>query len=73
MKGERGGCMTRSRALNRFHRYLAHRHRQTLRCRIPDAQAEWGGYQRLDVSQRLQRRARQRDQWLDGLEQEPAL
>ena len=73
MKGERGGCMTRSRALNRFHRYLAHRHRQTLRCRIPDAQAEWGGYQLLDVSQRLQRRALQRDQWLDGLEQEPAL
>ena len=73
MKGERGGCMTRSRALNRFHRYLAHRHRQTLRCRIPDAQAESGGYQRLDVSQRLQRRALQRDQWLDGLEQEPAL
>ena len=65
--------MTRSRALNRFHRYLAHCHRQTLRCRIADVQAEWGGYQRLDVSQRLQRRARQRDQWLDGLEQEPAL
>ncbi|WP_136975591.1 hypothetical protein [Synechococcus sp. GEYO] len=65
--------MTRSRALNRFHRYLAHRHLQTLRSRITDAQAEWGGYQRLDVSKRLQRRALQRDQWLDGLEQEPAL
>ena len=73
MKGERGGCMTRSRALNRFHRYLAHRHRQTLRCRIADVQAEWGGDQPLDVSERLQRRALQRDQWLDGLEQEPAL
>ena len=73
MTGEREGCMSRSRAQNRFHRYLAHRHRQTLRCRIPDAHAEWDGHQPLDVSERLKRRALQRDQWLDGLEQEPAL
>ena len=65
--------MTRSRALNRFHRYLAHHHRQTLRCRIPNAQAELGGHEPLDVSDRLKRRALQRDQWLDDLELEPAL
>ncbi len=65
--------MTRSRALNRFHRYLARRHRQNLRCSIPEAQAELGGQERLDVSDRLMRRALQRDEHLDGMEQEPAL
>ena len=65
--------MTRSRALNRFHRYLARRHRQDLRCQIPSAQPELGGAQSLDVSDRLMRRALERDQQLEALEQEPAL
>ncbi|WP_114991400.1 hypothetical protein [Synechococcus sp. UW179A] len=65
--------MTRSRALNRFHRYLAHLHRQVLRCRIPSLQHEWERSEPLNVSDRLRRRALVRDQLLDGLEQEPAL
>ena len=65
--------MTRSRALNRFHRYLARRHRKVLRCSIPDAQHELLGDGQLDVSDRLMRRALQRDQILDGMEEEPAL
>ena len=70
---ERGGCMTRSRALNRFHRYLARRHRQDLRCKIPAFQPVLGGSETVDVSDRLMRRALQRDQQLEALEQEPAL
>ena len=64
--------MTRSRALNRFHRYLARRHRKTLRCQLPAAQSESRGSEALDVSDRLMRRALQRDQLLEGFEQEPA-
>jgi hypothetical protein len=60
--------MTRSRALNRFHRYLARRHRQDLRCNVPAAQPEFGGSEPLDVSDRLMRRALQRDQQLEALE-----
>ena len=65
--------MTRSRALNRFHRYLARRHRQMVSCSIPDAQHESLGDGQPDVSDRLMRRALQRDQNLDGMEEEPAL
>ena len=65
--------MTRSRALNRFHRYLAHRHRHVLRCRVPSLQPERGRTEPLNVSDRLKRRALMRDQRLDGLEQEPAV
>ena len=64
--------MTRSRALNRFHRYLARRHRKTLRCQLPAAQSESRGSEALDVSDRLMRRALQRDQQLECFEQEPA-
>ena len=64
--------MTRSRALNRFHRYLARRHRHSLRSAIPVTQTEFRRSGSLDVSDRLMRRALQRDQALECLEQEQA-
>ncbi len=64
--------MTRSRALNRFHRYLARRHRHDLRSQLPNAKSELSGSEPLDVSERLMRRALERDQQLERLEREPA-
>ena len=66
--------MTRSRAMNRFHRYLARRHRHDLRRSVPTLRPELVESEPLDVSQRLIQRALCRDERLDMmLEEEPAL
>ena len=66
--------MTRSRAMNRFHRYLARRHRHALRRCVPTLRPELVESEPLDVSQRLIQRALCRDDRLEMmLEEEPAL
>ena len=66
--------MTRSRAMNRFHRYLARRHRHDLRRNVPTLRPELVESEPLDVSQRLIQRALCRDERLDlMLEEEPPL
>lgn len=62
--------MTRSRALNRFHRYLARRHRQDLRGSVPTLHPEQDQPQPVDCSDRLMRRALLRDQRLDMMQEE---
>ena len=63
--------MTRSRAFNRFHRFLARRHRQSLRCSLPEQHAGSARNVQRDVSDRLMLQALRRDQKLEGLDQEP--
>ena len=66
--------MTRSRAMNRFHRYLARRHRHDLRRCVPTLRPELVESEPLDVSQRLIQRALCRDERLEMmLVEEPAL
>ena len=66
--------MTHSRAINRFHRYLARRHRHDLRRNVPRLRPELIESEPLDVSQRLIQRAFCRDERLEMvLEEEPAL
>ena len=66
--------MARTRAMNRFHRYLARRHRHDLRRNVPMLRPELVESEPLDVSGRLIRRALSRDERLDlMLVEEPAL
>ena len=66
--------MTRSRATNRFHRYLARRHRHDLRRSVPSLRPELVESEPLDVSRRLIQRALCRDERLNMvLVKEPAL
>lgn len=66
--------MPRSRAMNRFHRYLARRHRQDLRRSVPTLRPERVAFDPLDVSERLIQRALCRDEQLElMLDEEPAL